>query len=1317
MSRPSSADEKATVVEGQASRKPSQTGLNEKVEVLTTSASKDKKETKDVDVLTGPAPVSFFKLFRFHTGFELFLNILGLFAAAAAGAAQPMMSLLFGNLTGQFVAFTMTTMAAEAGDEAAKAALPGAAASFRHVAAQDASYLVYIGIGMFVCTYLYMFVWVYTGEVGAKRTREKYLQAVLRQDIAYFDKVGAGEVATRIQTDTHLMQQATSEKVALTISFLAAFITGFVLAYVRQWRLALAMTSILPCMAIAGGFMNKFISMYKQFSLQHVAEGGNMAEEVISTVRTAQAFGTQKTLAALYDVHINKSLAVELKSSIWNGAGLAFFFFVIYASYGLAFHWGTTLIIKGYADAGQVVNVILAILIGSISLTMLAPEIQALSHGCSAAAKLYETIDRRPDIDSSDPGGLKPEKVEGEIKLEGVRFAYPSRPTLEVTKGLDLTFRAGKTAALVGASGSGKSTVIQLVERFYDPTAGVVKFDGLNIKELNLKWLRSQVGLVSQEPTLFATTIKNNVAHGLINTPFEHASEEEKFALIKEACVKANADGFISKLPNGYDTMVGERGFLLSGGQKQRIAIARAIVSDPKVLLLDEATSALDTQSEGIVQDALDKASAGRTTITIAHRLSTIKGADVIYVMGDGLVLEQGTHNDLLAKQGSYAALVQAQKLREGEKPKVDAEDSDDDDDEKDIEAQARDEVPLGRRNTGRSLASEIIEQKRLAAGEEKEAGDLSIFTLFKRMAVLVPDQWRNYAFAGFFACITGMVFPAFGVVYAKGIQGFSLETDAEKRHAGDRNALWFFIIAILSTIAVGLQNYYFAAAATELTARLRSLSFRAVLRQDIAFFDKDENSSGGLTSNLSENPQKVNGLAGITLGAIVQSFATVVAGTILGLVFIWRVALVALACTPLLVSTGYIRLQVVVLKDQANKKAHEESAQLACEAAGSIRTVASLTREDDCLEIYSRSLDLPLKKSNRNAIWSNALYALSQSFTMFVIALVFWYGSRLVSTFQATTFQFFVGLMSTTFGAVQAGNVFSFVPDVSTAKGAGSDIIRLLDSVPEIDAESEEGKKIDPSEVQGHLKLDNIHFRYPTRAGVRVLRELSIEVQPGTYVALVGASGSGKSTVIQLLERFYDPLAGEIYLDGHNISELHVQEYRKHLALVSQEPTLYAGTVRFNILLGAIKPESEVTQEELEDACRNANILDFIKSLPNGFDTEVGGKGSQLSGGQKQRIAIARALLRNPKVLLLDEATSALDSHSEKVVQAALDQAAKGRTTIAIAHRLSTIQNADKIYFIKEGKVSEFGTHDQLLAKKGDYYEYVQLQALSKNE
>lgn len=281
----------------------------------------------------------------------------------------------------------------------------------------------------------------------------------------------------------------------------------------------------------------------------------------------------------------------------------------------------------------MVINVFLAILIGSFSLALLAPEMQggsqlystmvstvskqpliAITHARGAAAKLYDTIDRVPSIDSSSEEGQKPEKCVGEITFENVKFNYPSRPDVPIVKDLSITFPAGKTVALVGASGSGKSTVISLVERFYDPLAGTVKLDGIDVKTLNVKWLRSQIGLVSQEPTLFATTIKGNVAHGLINTPYEHASEDEKFALIKEACIKANADGFISKLPLGYDTMVGERGFLLSGGQKQRVAIARAIVSDPRILLLDEATSALDTQSEGVVQNALDKAAAGTSS-------------------------------------------------------------------------------------------------------------------------------------------------------------------------------------------------------------------------------------------------------------------------------------------------------------------------------------------------------------------------------------------------------------------------------------------------------------------------------------------------------------------------------------------------------------------------------------------------------------------------------------------------------------------------------------------------------------------------------
>ena len=412
-----------------------------------------------------------------------------------------------------------------------------------------------------------------------------------------------------------------------------------VVAYVQSWKLSLAITSIVPCIAIAGAFMNIFMSKYKLASLGHIAEGGSVAEEVIGTIRTAQAFGSQNILSGMYDVHITNSAQFEKKMAVVNGLGLAVFFFVMYSrwvpilqttalpnfllpltSYGLAFSFGTTLLLRGEVNVGIIVNVFLSIMIGSFSLVMLAPEMQAIANARGAAAKLFATIDRNPPIDSADPSGLKPEKVAGEITLHNVKFNYPARPDVQILKDLSISFAAGKTSALVGASGSGKSTIVSLVERFYDPLEGQVRLDGVDLKDLNIKWLRSQIGLVSQEPILFATTIRGNVEHGFIGTKLEHASDEERFTAVKEACTKANASGFINKLPLGYDTMVGERGFLLSGGQKQRIAIARAIVSDPPILLLDEATSALDTQSEGIVQNALDKAAAGRTTITIAHR-------------------------------------------------------------------------------------------------------------------------------------------------------------------------------------------------------------------------------------------------------------------------------------------------------------------------------------------------------------------------------------------------------------------------------------------------------------------------------------------------------------------------------------------------------------------------------------------------------------------------------------------------------------------------------------------------------------------------
>jgi len=515
---------------------------------------------------------------------------------------------------------------------------------------------------------------------------------------------------------------------------------------------------------------------------------------------------------------------------------------------------------------------------------------------------------------------------------------------------------------------------------------------------------------------------------------------------------------------------------------------------------------------------------------------------------------------------------------------------------------------------------------------------------------------------------------------------------------------------AIVMFIAFAVQGVVFARCSERLIHRVRDRAFRAMLRQDVEYFDVEEHSAGALTSFLSTETTHVAGLSGSTLGTLIMVFTTLVAACTLALALGWKLALVCIATMPLVIASGFFRFWMLAHYQRRAKRAYTASASFASEAITAIRTVAALTREEDVIRQYKHSLDVQQKASLISVLKSSLLFAASQSLVFLVFALGFWYGGTLIAKGEYTMFQFFVVFMSVIFGAQAAGTVFSFAPDMGKAVEASRDLKALFDRKPTIDTWSDEGEKLES--ITGHIEFRDVHFRYPTRPEQPVLRGLNLTIQPGQYVALVGASGCGKSTTIALLERFYDPLAGGIYIDGKEISTLNVNSYRSFLALVSQEPTLYQGTIRENILLGS---PNEVTEEQIKFACEEANIYDFIMSLPDGFDTIVGSKGTLLSGGQKQRIAIARALIRDPKILLLDEATSALDSESEHVVQAALDKAAKGRTTIAVAHRLSTIQKADVIYVFDQGRIVEQGTHAELMKKNGRYAELVNLQSLEK--
>lgn len=1251
-------------------------------------------------------------IYRYSSRNDLIILTVCSFCSIASGAALPLMTIIFGNLQRTFQNFFNSPT-------------PIPYSTFESTMSHLVLYFVYLAIGMFVVTYIALVGFIYTGEHISAKIREQYLASCVKQNIGFFDKMGAGEVTTRITADTNLIQDGISEKIFMVIAAVSCFISAFVIAFVFYWKLTLILfatvVALFTNMAVGSGFMLK----NNKENLQAYAEGGSLADEVISSIRNAVAFGTQDRLAKLYDEHLRRAeyYGFRVKSAV--AVMVSIMMAILFLNYALAFWQGSGFLINGVLGLSHVLIIMMSVMLGAFRLgNEVPPNIQAFFTAIAAASKIFNTIDRVSPIDPTDDKGEKLEHVEGNLRLEHIKHIYPSRPEVTVMEDVSLDIPAGKVTALVGASGSGKSTIVGLVERFYEPVEGTIYLDGHDISKLNIRWLRQQISLVSQEPTLFGTTIYHNIRYGLIGTKHEDESEEKQRELVINAAKMANAHDFISSLPEGYETNVGERGFLLSGGQKQRVAIARAVVSDPKILLLDEATSALDTKSEGVVQAALETASAGRTTISIAHRLSTIKDAHNIVVMSEGHIVEQGTHNQLLEKNGAYFNLVSAQNIAAAAELTEDEEAALNEKEEELIRkmstnkegeyvADPDDDIAAKLdRSTTQKSASSVVLGKRKSEVEPKH----SLWTLIKLIASFNKPEWHLMLLGLLLSIICGGGNPTSAVFFAKQIVTLSTPITPENkdhiRHTSNFWSLMFVMLAFVELIAFSSQGIIFAKCAERLIRRVRDRAFRAMLRQDVAFFDLDENTAGALTSFLSTETTHVAGLSGMSLGTLLMVTVTLVAAMAEGLAIGWKLALVCISCIPILLGCGYFRFWMLAHFQRRSKAAYAASATFASEAISSIRTVASLTREHDVLRQYHDSLAEQQRRSFRSVLKSSSLYAASQSLLFLCFALGFWYGGTLIGKGEYNQFQFFLAYMAVIYGAQSAGSIFSFAPDMGKAHQAAHELKILFDRTPSIDTWSQAGEPV--AEIDGTVEFRDVHFRYPTRPEQPVLRGLNLIVRPGQYVALVGASGCGKSTTIALLERFYDALAGGIYMDGREISTLNVNEYRSFIALVSQEPTLYQGTIRENILLGTTR--EDVTEEQLEFACREANIYEFIVSLPDGFNTVVGSKGALLSGGQKQRIAIARALIRDPKVLLLDEATSALDSESEHVVQQALDKAAKGRTTIAVAHRLSTIQKADVIYVFDQGRIVESGTHSELMKKNGRYAELVNLQSLQKN-
>ncbi|CZT49832.1 related to multidrug resistance protein [Rhynchosporium secalis] len=1241
---------------------------------------------------------SFMRIFTYSTHGDRILLLVATVASIFTGVTMPLMNIIFARLVGTFG--KLYSVKEGEGPQAFLNGINGIV-----------MYLVYLFAARLALGYVALFGFRMASLRISAAMRLAYIKALFLQPISTLDVLPPGQTAAIITVTANTLQVGISERLSMLIQNVSLIITALIIAVSYNWLLTLVTSSGLVFIALVYRYtIPRFVN-----SLKEVGEADRMssgiASEAFTSIRMVAACGAEDKMASRYASWVEESHRrglrmsplVALQQAPSKICALAFWFAVkLYQ--GEYITSLTTMII-----------VLTSVLMIMTSLGGTVTPASAAMHAAGAASIFFTIIDA-PQPRTSGLGGPHVSSQE-DIVFENVNFTYPLRADVKVLDNLSLRFPAGKTTAIVGASGSGKSTIVGLIERWYELDGnmtdnmitlyfrnGTIKSGDKPLQEIDLKWWRSQIALVQQEPFLFNDTIYKNVENGLIGTEWEFASTCTKCDLVKQACREAFADEFITRLPQGYETSVGDAGIKLSGGQRQRIAIARSIVKQPKILILDEATSAIDVHGEKIVQAALDKVSKNRTTITIAHRLSTIMKADNIVVLKKGQVVQQGSHDQLLADtEGAYWHLANAQQLSLGDDKATTMAEIDD------AASEASDLTAFGR-------ISDDSDRQELV-----EAESYVLKGFFGSFGSLLWEQKPHFKW--YFAMLlsalgAGAAFPIQSFLSAKIFSVFSLYGESLASETS-----WWCLMFTALAVFVGVSYFVLGWSANtisfHITSTYRREYFSNVLKKPISFFDDEENSIGSLTSRMATDPTQLQQLLGINMAFVVISLFNIVGCVALSFYFGWKLTLAAVITSmPIILAAAFFRFRFETQFEKMNYAVFAESSKFATESIGAFRTVSSLTLESEICGRYQKLLEEHIQSAFNKAGISTLVFALSDSIPLLCMSFVLWYGGQLLATFQYAPFNYLVVYLAIVQGSISAGQFLSFGPNIAQASASANRIrgMRPTDLFEVTGKELDFSATEDEEKEQRGLKIElkDVWFRYPTR-DVPVLTGLDMTIEAGQFAAIVGPSGCGKTSIICLLERFYNPERGSIHMHGTDVTRLSLSGYRSHISLVSQEASLFEGSIRDNILLGV--DANTTSDSAIHLACQQAEIHEFIISLPSGYATEVGTRGIALSGGQKQRIAIARALIRNPRVLLLDEATSNLDSETEREVQNVFEKTGKGkgRTMVVVAHRLATVQNADVIFVVEGGRVVEKGNHNELLALRSTYWQMCQAQALDR--
>jgi ATP-binding cassette, subfamily B, bacterial len=1134
--------------------------------------------------------------------------------------------------------------------------------------------------------------------------RNAIFERLQRLDFASHDRMQTGQLVSRASSDVALIQGLLSF-LPIVLGNLVLLVLALVVMVILSPALTALVALTLPAMLVIALRLRSVIHPAAWEAQQRAAEVAGVVDEAVTGVRVVKGFGQEDRELR----HLAGTGARLFRSRMRLIRLQAAFTPTLQAIPTLGqvavLGAGGWLVLEGRITLGTLLAFSAYLVQLMAPVRMFAGMLAVGQQARASSERILEILDTEPLI-SEKPGAADLEVTAGELRFDGVDFAYDgSRPVL---RGFDLTVAPGEVVALVGASGSGKSTAALLLPRFYDVSAGAVTIDGTNVRDVTLASLRTQVGVVFEEPFLFSDSVRANIAYGRPD-----ATDQEVVA----AARAAQADGFIRALPDGYDTVVGERGLTLSGGQRQRVALARALVADPQVLVLDDATSSIDAETEGEIHEALRSSMEGRTTVLVAHRRSTLRLADRIVVVDGGRVADSGTHEELLVRAPAYRRLVLGpddprdtpalvEPVRGNGAEPVDITPSAWPEAAREraavasVAAAPRAPGPPGGGGgvTGMGLAPTpelLAALDRLPPADDEPDVDVdreaAAIERFRLRSFLRP--YRAGLAIGFVLVAVDALLTLVGPLAV----GWGVD---EGIRPGDERMLWLatgvFAIAALADWAV-TRTYTLVTGRTaeRLLYALRIRVFAHLQRLSLDYYDREL--GGRVMTRMTTDVESLQQLLQTGLVSAIVSIATCLG--VLGFLVVLSPPLALAAgvvLPPLILGTWWYRSRSGALYSLARDRIAAVNATFQ-EALSGVRVAQAHAHEEREIAAFHRVnagyRDARLGAQKMISIYFPFVLLLSELGTASVLGA----GSVLVDSGTVTTGVViaFVLYLDQFFAPIQQ---LSQVFDTWQQAAASMDRVDELMATPTGTPPPEH--PVEPGRLRGAVAFEGVHFRYPNTVADEALAGIDVRIGAGETVALVGETGAGKSTIVKLVARFYDPSSGRVTVDGLDVRDLDLPDFRRQLGVVPQEAFLFTGTLRDNIAYG--RPHA--SDAEVEAAARAVGAHPFVSALPDGYLTSVSERGRSLSAGQRQLVALARARLVDPAILLLDEATSNLDLATEAAVSRAMGAVAAGRTTLLVAHRLPTARTADRILVVDGGRVVAAGPHEELLVTSPRY-------------